>query len=1252
MDVGVGGDSAQPPDQKLASTGHEMLDVQDDSAAAFHNDRQSLGSVQKRLAAPDSTASDQSYGETRLKRPRCNGQEDALTDDGPSPATSSQLIELKPEGLVATPSHQSSSESPLSVALSLPDPQDVCQETTYDTASPESGSEEERWARELCEAAGLGLSGAIAAVSQAQEERLSSVPLAAAAALSVANPGELQSSCTGSQPMSESLGQQPWSSSTGASSAQVQTGMIATQTPATSTIPREAEWLKEQLKEADGMQPEHHCAGQPSATETIGANSRPSLAASDPQAASEATPASETPCRPPPSGQPPAWAETRSELCETIPWFNAAQSGLYHRQGYAYGLLIDRDSGGRSYMDDEIIITRIGGGCSFRNGRLVQTKGHSSATRALAPVVGSMEKRIPVGVIVGNRNTICPTSVPHRYNVADFFRITHVWFEKLDGQIAGRMRYEKCDVETRSWWALPDSTSPLPLNQRDSPSPQDLQQTCQRCGAPSLLTFSVGWMCLNYQCDDFYKVDGEDVSELSLSYDTGFVRMRTRFTDAPKPPYSLVPSTLQDLIDSHIDNATARICWRGIVCPRCSKCVCRRLWRGWQCETPGCGFSHLPGIVPAPLRLVIPGFEMGAAGHSVPLKLTRGELRPTITYMKQYRKDVFVIPDMGTVIHLAANRVVNSREGGPDDMFRQLQAEDLGLARHPLTNSMIPQMLTAHFAVNYGMPYKYVVNVDKRRSDQTPAVIVNALGRLRWAAQQVGSDHVQMPNELLAVGYFEKMSMGYHDDGGNILGPTIVSLSLGSPAEMTIRMKKKYWKPLSKDKFDYGKEVIIPGCGLYEQRLHLREQRDAGQISAEQYEDHRAQLLRTIKGSECPPVIRMELSHGDMVVMHGSRLQMFYEHAVEPKGDLRFALTGRYIKPETIPKSPAELEAYQLPDAILYDVYLSAVRKEGPRTLLEIGLRDKADRIRAAHAEIPEDRLSFAIVPDIAQLDAFDEAIKSDPPFEAVIHTASPFHFNAQDVQKDLLDPAVNGTLGILQSIKKSAPTVKKVVITSSFAAIMNMTKKIPYTFSEADWNPVTLEQAIADPTTGYVASKAFAEKAAWKFVEEEKPNFALATICPPMVYGPIVSYLNSLSSLNTSNQMAGNIAAGAFAGKRLPPTAFPVWVDVRDVALAHVLAMEKKEASGKRFFTINGLASNKDIAEVIRDNFPEYRTRIPSGEGLETGALAGPWYGVDNTRSKEVLGLDYTTFEASVVDTISSLKPFLDAPQQERVML
>ena len=90
--------------------------------------------------------------------------------------------------------------------------------------------------------------------------------------------------------------------------------------------------------------------------------------------------------------------------------------------------------------------------------------------------------------------------------------------------------------------------------------------------------------------------------------------------------------------------------------------------------------------------------------------------------------------------------------------------------------------------------------------------------------------------------------------------------------------------------------------------------------------------------------------------------------------------------------------------------------------------QDKVNAIRRSYGDVPQSRLGFFIVPDIAREGAFEEAVKSEPPLEVVIHTASPFHFDTTNPKKDLIDPAVLGTVDILKSIKKNAPNVKQVV--------------------------------------------------------------------------------------------------------------------------------------------------------------------------------------------------------------------------------
>src|SRR4051794_24481777 len=132
----------------------------------------------------------------------------------------------------------------------------------------------------------------------------------------------------------------------------------------------------------------------------------------------------------------------------------------------------------------------------------------------------------------------------------------------------------------------------------------------------------------------------------------------------------------------------------------------------------------------------------------------------------------------------------------------------------------------------------------------------------------------------------------------------------------------------------------------------------------------------------------------------------------------------------------------------------------GHSVVFTVRSHDKGGEILSNHPNVSQDRLSYVIVEDIAKENAFDEAVKSDPPFEAVLHTASPYHFKVTDPKKDLLDPAIIGTTGLLRAIKKNAPSVKRVAITSSFAAMVNP-KAAPETYSEKDWNPVTMDEAL-----------------------------------------------------------------------------------------------------------------------------------------------------------------------------------------------
>ena len=141
----------------------------------------------------------------------------------------------------------------------------------------------------------------------------------------------------------------------------------------------------------------------------------------------------------------------------------------------------------------------------------------------------------------------------------------------------------------------------------------------------------------------------------------------------------------------------------------------------------------------------------------------------------------------------------------------------------------------------------------------------------------------------------------------------------------------------------------------------------------------------------------------------------------------------------------------------------------------------KADQVRSDHPTANQKDLDFGIVPDITAPGAFDNVVKSEPPIDVVIHTASPFLYKAvSDNLKDFLVPAKQGTEGILKAIQAHAPSVKRVVVTSSCAAVLDFAAGHDgRRYTANDWNPSTWEEAVkGDKGVGYRASKKYAERA------------------------------------------------------------------------------------------------------------------------------------------------------------------------------
>ena len=241
-----------------------------------------------------------------------------------------------------------------------------------------------------------------------------------------------------------------------------------------------------------------------------------------------------------------------------------------------------------------------------------------------------------------------------------------------------------------------------------------------------------------------------------------------------------------------------------------------------------------------------------------------------------------------------------------------------------------------------------------------------------------------------------------------------------------------------------------------------------------------------------------------------------------------------------------------------------------------------------------------------------------------------------QDNKRDLLWPAINGTTSILQAAQEYAPQVRRVVITSSMAAVIDVAKGLQpdHTYTEEDWNPMTFEQAeSALGMVAYAASKAVAEKAAWSYMERNTPQFSLTTICPPMIYGPVEHHVPTMERLNTS---AGDIYR-LFNGSstEIPSAILPVFADARDVAQAHLSAFESEKGAGERFIVSSGGYTYQEICDILRSIVPEVRDKVPIGQ---PGKIEQAVIKVSNEKAKTLLDLTFHTLQETVQDTAYSL--------------
>jgi len=311
---------------------------------------------------------------------------------------------------------------------------------------------------------------------------------------------------------------------------------------------------------------------------------------------------------------------------------------------------------------------------------------------------------------------------------------------------------------------------------------------------------------------------------------------------------------------------------------------------------------------------------------------------------------------------------------------------------------------------------------------------------------------------------------------------------------------------------------------------------------------------------------------------------------------------------------------------------------------VRVTLRDKSKTEKYQHLiEIANSSPGFLEIweADLVKDGAFEKAVEG---CEVVFHIASPFILNVNDAQKDLVDPAVKGTKAILDAVSTSS-TVKKVILTSSVASIygdnvdmknQNLTK-----FTEDHWN--TTSSLAHQP---YSFSKVEAEKEAWKIANNQN-QWQLIVINPSFVMGPPLSLASHSESLKFMKDiLSGKFASGA-------PNLIFGFVDVRDVAKAHIFANQKPNLSG-RFILSAQTLNFMDLVNTIKGLYGN-KYKLPKFVAPKwLLSLFGFMFGVsrkfvqknvghhidfDNSKSKNILGVNYHPFDQTIMDMVDFMQ-------------
>ncbi|KAK4198942.1 hypothetical protein QBC40DRAFT_340870 [Triangularia verruculosa] len=606
-----------------------------------------------------------------------------------------------------------------------------------------------------------------------------------------------------------------------------------------------------------------------------------------------------------PRGLAPAWAENRTDLIESLPFFRQAQQGVYQHDKVILGALLDGYGGEHSYFDDDIVITKLDGGGDISIDAYMR---HS--TSRLEAAQKAKDKQSSIGLIIGS-NASNPSfriepPKPCRYAVLGEYILTDLWHEYQDGgdSTVTVARYQRRRFLDLPWWKSHAMNATHYRDQKKRQvqlvsSGQSIRsKVCEACEEESPKRYKV-WVCANPRCEKFSTMENGEALSKDVKFSAHWLLERVDCTGG----------TGLDFGPSRLKRPTQPADMRkGSVCPKCRKCVSRFHWGSWICEGPyGCGHRVL-------LPVKIP--DLSSLLEERPKVFTQSRHPFHRLHDRQNLQREFVSQGTtfieyqhgmpgGNMITLLKSRPPRTATPGTmfDDLFNSITWE----ANHGSYLDL--QRYSAQNRVTGSRINRYEISFGEKELDGLPPrmALENAPASVQAVLEmlvELLKEHVQT-NDTKTSGKSEdpwiltvtayvggEQKEGFKPAEYNTQGDVTATMCLGSPARVRWRYSPIHWNHSQTGKVLEGSP--LPDTKHFEAVKQLKKRK----LSLGEYEKKRLEILEgsdapSTRRNEAPPTyLTAELTHGDILITQGESIGSFFDSTVEPQGLLHIRVTA------------------------------------------------------------------------------------------------------------------------------------------------------------------------------------------------------------------------------------------------------------------------------------------------------------------------------------------------------------------------